>query len=520
MMFRLSAALLLLLSGSSNNNYSVNAQCSVCGENKEVTKGDAIFEFEGQPSVPCGMLQVAGESGLVPLDDCQFLPDLLTMCGCAPVGGGEVETPAPVVPATPEPTPIPATPEPTPVQATPEPTADPTPVPVTPDPTPEVVPETAAPVPETPAPVVPEPAVPATTPETAPTPKFTPEETVPETPAPVEESTPAPYEEEEAESTPADDDDDDNNDDSEEEETPNVTIPEVTTPDDLTTAMLAGGFYCGQDVADSQTNCDQPCLTNADCDDEGNNNNKNYCWGSWNYCSTDPSNPSYTPPSGKVIPEPDLPTALEAISDYRCGISEVDARSNCGKLCTTNADCNDDEHYCWGTHANYCHLKPEPHPRCDPARAEQTARRCGGDEESARSFCGLSCNDETDCSVPGEWCFPVQLNLCACFEEQDDFNALLLLSEQQQGDVALDGQKIRSRQLVSVSNRQYFDDAKQPLEPYFLEAYETYEQQQKQAAAAGALRGNSAAAGIRNMSCAAVVVVMMMAAGVAGLVLY
>lgn len=54
-----------------------NAQCSVCGDGKEITKPDAVFAFPGQQAVPCGTLQTAGSEGLVPLDQCPFLPGIV-----------------------------------------------------------------------------------------------------------------------------------------------------------------------------------------------------------------------------------------------------------------------------------------------------------------------------------------------------------------------------------------------------------------------------------------------------------
>ena len=60
----------------------VSAQCSVCGEGRAVTAPDEIFIFPGQPDVQCGLLQTAGESGFIPLDECVGLPPLLSICQC------------------------------------------------------------------------------------------------------------------------------------------------------------------------------------------------------------------------------------------------------------------------------------------------------------------------------------------------------------------------------------------------------------------------------------------------------
>ena len=58
------------------------AQCSVCGEGMAISAADAIFEFPGQPSVECAILQEAGCQGLVPIDQCAFLPALIGSCVC------------------------------------------------------------------------------------------------------------------------------------------------------------------------------------------------------------------------------------------------------------------------------------------------------------------------------------------------------------------------------------------------------------------------------------------------------
>mmetsp|Transcript_25595 Transcript_25595/g.29229 ORF Transcript_25595/g.29229 Transcript_25595/m.29229 type:complete len:656 (+) Transcript_25595:2-1969(+) len=57
--------------------------CSVCGEGKFVSEPDAIFAFPGQPSVLCGVLETAGLTSLIPLDQCAFLPGFADpLCSC------------------------------------------------------------------------------------------------------------------------------------------------------------------------------------------------------------------------------------------------------------------------------------------------------------------------------------------------------------------------------------------------------------------------------------------------------
>jgi len=69
----------------------VAGQCSVCGDGKSVTKPDAIFAFPGQPVVACGKLEEAGRDGTVPLNQCGFLPALIEdNCGCMEVNGCSV----------------------------------------------------------------------------------------------------------------------------------------------------------------------------------------------------------------------------------------------------------------------------------------------------------------------------------------------------------------------------------------------------------------------------------------------
>ena len=56
-----------------------------------MTAVDAIFTFTGQPSVACGDLETAGENGQIPIDNCAFLPQLVSVCEC-----DVAPTPAPV----------------------------------------------------------------------------------------------------------------------------------------------------------------------------------------------------------------------------------------------------------------------------------------------------------------------------------------------------------------------------------------------------------------------------------------
>jgi len=57
--------------------------CSVCGVGKFVSSPNNIFVFPGQPSVPCGLLETAGLTGSIPLEQCAFLPGIAApLCDC------------------------------------------------------------------------------------------------------------------------------------------------------------------------------------------------------------------------------------------------------------------------------------------------------------------------------------------------------------------------------------------------------------------------------------------------------
>lgn len=59
--------------------------CSICGEGKRVTNKGGVFAFPDQPSVGCVALEAAGLEGIIPLDECPYLPSLVVHdCGCEP----------------------------------------------------------------------------------------------------------------------------------------------------------------------------------------------------------------------------------------------------------------------------------------------------------------------------------------------------------------------------------------------------------------------------------------------------
>jgi len=539
---------LILLSLNNMDLFAAQAafSCPICGEGKQVSAPDAVFSFPQQPPVPCGVLESAGANGIIPEKQCPFLPALLTMCQCVPTTApAEAFAPvvfAPVVAAPAAPvvvadpisiTPLPSTPVPSTSFPTKVPTNTPTAEPTTVEPTvePPAAPTSANPTPNpTFAPTTPNPTTPVPTTLLPTTAKLTsapknpnpttaaPTTAAPTTAAPtLTPATPVPTPTPRIIMIPpigvGDDDDENPTEESlETQEAPTFqhsvgTITLGSGDDDedepLPDVVLEprGGFYCGTSVADSQTNCQKPCTTNDDC------RQGEVCWGSWNICYDDADADEEDEPttnSTKLeVPSSPLPTELQPVSDYRCGVSEVDARSNCGKLCTTNTDCDNDNtgkniatKFCWATHANYCHVKLEQqqkiyHPYCDPTQAEQVHRRCGFDEQAARSFCGSSCETDGECSNNMERCFPVHLNLCDCFQQQDDDDEKLQSSDSGSGSTRRRQQRHLNVPITStkdeqlnhnrgqyfsndapgsriISNRKYFDAAKEPLIPYFI----------------------------------------------------
>jgi len=72
--------------------------CNVCGDGKEVGDPDAVFEFPGQPTVPCGLLESDGQTGMIPAEFCGFLPDLVdAQCDCVPIDFAPVFVLPPIV---------------------------------------------------------------------------------------------------------------------------------------------------------------------------------------------------------------------------------------------------------------------------------------------------------------------------------------------------------------------------------------------------------------------------------------
>jgi len=249
---------------------------------------------------------------------------------------------------------------------------------------------------------------------------------------------------------------------------PPITLPPVTAaPIDTTPSAspvehpMKSDYRCGVDAVDAKDNCGNICEGGQDCAPG------TFCFGTWNKCYAEES-------PIMVAPSSPLPPQLQPKSDFRCGVTEVDARSNCKPECTVSTDCPFGES-CWGTHINYCHMMPEGHPQCDHTEAENVERRCGRDEMAARGFCAPSCTNEVDCyGTPGDKCFPVHLNLCGCFERQDIVDQVI---PQYRHRRSLEQRTLKKRYLegikeftvVEETNEEYFERAEEPLNSYFQE---------------------------------------------------
>jgi len=101
----------------------------------------------------------------------------------------------------------------------------------------------------------------------------------------------------------------------------------------------------------------------------------------------------------------------------RCGISELDAREQCGPPCTNSGDCFVSGGSCWLVNANYCGSIPK-RTYINPVQSSGN-QRCGKTELDARTFCGEECRSNEDCGVPGEACHGVQPNYCGSSYTED-----------------------------------------------------------------------------------------------------
>ena len=106
----------------------------------------------------------------------------------------------------------------------------------------------------------------------------------------------------------------------------------------------------------------------------------------------------------------------------RCGRSELEAREHCNAVCQVNTDCpsvNGVTQFCWGTHANYCGSFPK---RTYSSPVQASGFRCGFTEIHARTFCGDSCSQDSDCAFmgAGAGCHNTHTNYCGSDYTTDD----------------------------------------------------------------------------------------------------
>jgi len=236
---------------------------------------------------------------------------------------------------------------------------------------------------------------------------------------------------------------------------PPITGPPVTNPP-VTTSLdypLKSDYRCGVDEYDAKDNCGNLCEYETDCAPGL------FCFGTWNTCYD-------TDDDIRASPSSPLPPELQPKSDFRCGATEVDARSNCKTECTFSTDCPFGES-CWTTHNNYCHIMPDGHPQCVHTEAENQERRCGYDEVGARGFCGFTCTNEVDCwGTPGKKCFPVHLNLCSCFEQQDVLDGVI---PDYRHHLKRDLNSLEEIIRRAETNKKYFQHAEEQLIQYLQE---------------------------------------------------
>lgn len=126
---------------------------------------------------------------------------------------------------------------------------------------------------------------------------------------------------------------------------------------------------------------------------------------------TDPPVTSPTEPAPTQQPPSKTPSSEYIVSTTnRCGLSELDARANCGNECFGQADCASGE-WCWGVHSNFCGSKTVE--ICTDLTQATSGSRCGINELEARELCGATCSSSADCN-DGEHCWGVQMNTCDC----------------------------------------------------------------------------------------------------------
>lgn len=122
------------------------------------------------------------------------------------------------------------------------------------------------------------------------------------------------------------------------------------------------------------------------------------------------------------VTRPPVGTNPVVSTEMRCGISELDARGNCGAICTAMTDCGNGE-WCWEVPANYCGTRPG-FGICNDLTQANGYSRCGATELEARELCGIPCTSNLLCA-PGESCFPTYVNTCDCVHNGQGSRSLL-----------------------------------------------------------------------------------------------
>jgi hypothetical protein len=151
-----------------------------------------------------------------------------------------------------------------------------------------------------------------------------------------------------------------------------------------------------------------------------------HCGSTAAYCNDGPVAtvaPVSTPTSAPVVvatqtapPSVDSPANWTLSTESRCGVSELDARGNCGSVCVGSNDCDVGE-WCWSVHANYCDNARPGFVICPDLSRATTTPRCGVDELNARERCGPTCGVDQDCA-DGEMCWGVHANTCDCTRDE------------------------------------------------------------------------------------------------------
>ena len=124
-----------------------------------------------------------------------------------------------------------------------------------------------------------------------------------------------------------------------------------------------------------------------------------------------------------TTPSPTITTPVDGgefviSTSARCGVSEIDARGNCGAECSSASDCADGQ-WCWSVQHNYCGTRPN-FSICDDLPEANTRSRCGISELDARETCGVPCVNDSQCIGSGELCYATHMNTCDCISGNTD----------------------------------------------------------------------------------------------------